>query len=180
MPEAHTLRRKKEPPVAPAAPSNSRTIGFGVFELDLKAGELRKSGLRIRLQEQPFQILVMLLEHPGETVTREEIQQKLWPADTFVDFEHGINAAVKRLREALDDSADNPRFVETLARRGYRFIDPVDVGAGLARPREGRALAYKFALLALAALVLIIGIATGFWMLRSSKESSEASLIPAP
>src|SRR3989304_4597918 len=99
-----------------------RVIRFGV----LRAGELRKQGLKIKLQEQPFEVLVMLLEHPGEVVTREEIQQKLWPADIFLDFEHGINAAVKRLREALDDSADNPRFVETLARRGYRFIAPVE------------------------------------------------------
>ena len=167
--------------MAPAAPSNSRTIGFGVFELDLKAGELRKSGLRIRLQEQPFQILVMLLEHPGETVTREEIQQKLWPADTFVDFEHGINAAVKRLREALDDSADNPRFVETLARRGYRFIDPVDVGAGLARPREGIALPYKWA--ALAAVVvtaIVVAVAGWFWSRRSRSTTPEAPLTAVP
>ena len=124
--------------MVPTAPPGPRTIRFGVFELDLKAGELRKQGLKIKLQEQPFQILVMLLERPGEVVTREEIQQKLWPADTFVDFEHGINAAVKRLREALDDSADNPRFVETLPRRGYRFIAPVDVGAGLVPAQSGR------------------------------------------
>jgi len=109
---------------------NARTpVRFGVFEVDLLAGELRRNGSKVKLQEQPFQLLVMLLEHPGEVVTREEIQQKLWPSDTFVDFEHSINAAVKRLREALDDSADNPRFVETLHRRGYRFIAPVDVGA---------------------------------------------------
>ena len=111
--------------MAPATSASPRSIRFGVYELDLEAGELRRQGLKVKLQEQPFQILVMLLEHPGEVVTREEIQQRLWPADTFVDFEHGINAAVKRLREALDDSADNPRFVETLARRGYRFIYPV-------------------------------------------------------
>ena len=116
--------------MAPAIPPSSRTIRFGVFELDPRAGELRKHGLKIKLQEQPFEVLVILLERPGEVATREEIQQKLWPADTFVDFKHGINAAVKRLREALDDTADNPRFVETLARRGYRFIAPVDVGAG--------------------------------------------------
>jgi Tol biopolymer transport system component/DNA-binding winged helix-turn-helix (wHTH) protein len=112
----------------------THVVRFGVFEVDLHTGELRKQGLKIKLQEQPFQVLAMLLERPGEVVTREEIQQKLWPEDTFVDFEHSINAAVKRLREALDDSADNPRFVETLHRRGYRFIAPVDVGAGLAPP----------------------------------------------
>src|SRR5467141_3673671 len=100
-------------------------LSFGVFELDLRAGELRKHGLRVRLQEQPFQVLATLTEHPGEVVTREELQKKLWPADTFVDFDHGLNAAIRRLRDALGDSAENPRFVETLARRGYRFVAPV-------------------------------------------------------
>jgi DNA-binding winged helix-turn-helix (wHTH) protein len=106
-------------------------VSFGTFELDLRARELRRNGLRIHLPEQSIQILAMLLERPGELVTREEIQAKLWPDDTIVEFDHSINAAVKRLRQALGDSADNPRFVETLARRGYRFIAPVDVGAGL-------------------------------------------------
>lgn len=100
-------------------------IRFGVFEVDLRSGELRKSGVKIKLQEQPFQIPAMLLERPGEIITREEIEKKLWSEDTFVDFEHSLATAVKKLREALDDSADNPRFVETLPRRGYRFIYPV-------------------------------------------------------
>jgi len=104
----------------------SRIARFGSFELDLRAGELRKHGLRIRLPEQSFQILALLLEHPGELVTREEIQAKLWPHDTIVEFDHSINTAIKRLRDALGDAADNPRFVETLARRGYRFIAPVE------------------------------------------------------
>ena len=112
-------------------PMKPTLVRFGVFEVDLRAGELRRNGSKVKLQEQPFQVLAMLLERPGEVVTREEIQQRLWPSDTFVDFEHSINAAVKRLREALDDSADNPRFIETLHRRGYRFIAPADVGAGL-------------------------------------------------
>jgi TolB-like protein/DNA-binding winged helix-turn-helix (wHTH) protein len=102
-------------------------LRFGVFELDLRAGELRKHGLRVRLQEQPFQVLAMLLEHPGEVVTREELQKKLWPADTFVDFDHGLNKAVNKIREALSDSAESPRFVETVARRGYRFLAEVKV-----------------------------------------------------
>src|ERR1700756_5742869 len=101
-------------------------IRFSRFELDLKAGELRRNGSKIRLQEQPFQILVCLLEHPGEVVTREELQRKLWPANTFVDFDHSLNAAIRRLRDALGESAETPIFVETLARRGYRFIAPVD------------------------------------------------------
>jgi TolB-like protein/DNA-binding winged helix-turn-helix (wHTH) protein/Flp pilus assembly protein TadD len=102
-------------------------LRFGVFELDLRAGELRKRDLRVRLQEQPFQLLAMLLEHPGEVVTREELQKKLWPADTFVDFDHGLNRAISKIREALSDSAESPRFVETVARRGYRFLAEVKV-----------------------------------------------------
>src|SRR5262249_47430176 len=99
---------------------------FGVFEVDLRAGELRKNGVKIKLQEQPFQILAMLLEHPGEVVTREELQQKLWSNDTFVDFDNSLNKAINQIREAVGHSADNPRFVETMARRGYRFIAPVE------------------------------------------------------
>ena len=102
-------------------------LSFGVFELDLRAGELRKHGLRVRLQEQPFQVLATLTEHPGEVVTREKLQKKLWPADTFVDFDHGLNKAISKIREALSDSAESPRFVETVARRGYRFLAEVKV-----------------------------------------------------
>jgi len=100
----------------------SRTVRFGLFEVDLRAGELRKNGVKIKLQEQPFRILVSLLRQPGEVVTREELRRELWPSDTFVDFDHSLNAAVKRLRDALDDSAENPRFIETLPRHGYRFV----------------------------------------------------------
>ena len=106
--------------------TTSRVLRFDVFEVDLRTEELRKHGLRLRLPSQSFQVLPLLLEHPGELVTREELREKLWPADTFVDFDHGVNAAVNRLREALGDSADSPRFVETLPRRGYRFIVPVE------------------------------------------------------
>ena len=112
MPEAHHL---------------SGRLRFGVFEVDLRAGELRKHGLQVRLQEQPFQVLATLLEHPGEVVTREELQKKLWPADTFVDFDHGLNKAINKIRDALSDSAESPRFVETVARRGYRFLAEVRV-----------------------------------------------------
>lgn len=104
----------------PAA--NPRIVKFGVFELDLDVRELRKSGIRIKLQEQPFQILAMLLERPGEIVTREEFEKRLWPQDTFVDFDLSLNSAVKKLRQALGDESANPRFVETLYRRGYRFV----------------------------------------------------------
>ncbi len=102
-----------------------RTRGFGVFEIDLRAAELRKHGVRIKLQEQPFQILSLLLEHPGEVVTREELREKLWPAHTFVDFDRSLNKAMTKLRAALGDSADSPRYVETIPRHGYRFLAPV-------------------------------------------------------
>jgi cholera toxin transcriptional activator len=100
-----------------------------LFELDLSAGELRKSGVKLRLQGQPFQVLALLLDRAGEVVTREELQQKLWPSDTFVDFDHSLNTAINKVREALGDSASSPRYVETLARRGYRFIAPVQTDA---------------------------------------------------
>jgi len=99
---------------------------FGAYEADPGSGELRKSGVRLRVQEQPFQVLLVLLGRPSEVVTREELRQKLWPADTFVDFDHSLNTVVNKLREALSDSAANPRFIETLARRGYRFLAPVE------------------------------------------------------
>src|SRR6202795_1494250 len=109
-----------------AVPQNNKRVArFGVFELDLSAGELRKSGVKLRLQGQPFPGLALLLERAGEIVTREELQQKLWPSDTFVDFDHSLNTAINKVREALGDSASSPRYVETLARRGYRFIAPV-------------------------------------------------------
>jgi cholera toxin transcriptional activator len=115
------------------AQNSTRVARFGVFELDLSAGELRKNGVKLRLQEQPFQVLALLLERSGEVVTREELQQKLWPSDTFVDFDHSLNTAINKVREALGDSASSPRYVETLARRGYRFIAPVQ------SPPEARA-----------------------------------------
>jgi cholera toxin transcriptional activator len=112
--------------VVHALPQNNRRVArFGVFELDLSAGELRKNGVKLRLQGQPFQVLALLLERAGGVVTREELRQSLWPSDTFVDFDHSLNTAINKVREALGDSASNPRYVETLARRGYRFIAPV-------------------------------------------------------
>jgi DNA-binding winged helix-turn-helix (wHTH) protein len=119
-----------------AVPQNHRQISrFGVFELDLTAGELRKSGVRLRLQGQPFQVLALLLQRAGEVVTREELRQQLWPSDTFVDFDHSLNTAINKVREALGDSASSPRYVETLARRGYRFIAPVEA-AGQSGTRQ--------------------------------------------
>ena len=101
-------------------------IRFGIFEVDLASGELRRLGVRIKLQEQPFQALVALIERPREVLTREELQRRLWPAGIMVDFDRGLNKAINRLREVLDDDADNPRFIETLPQRGYRFIAQVE------------------------------------------------------
>jgi len=107
---------------------------FATYEADPATGELRKAGVRLRLPEQPFRVLILLLERPGELVTREQIRQKLWPADTFVDFDHGLNTVINRLRETLGDSASNPRFIETLARRGYRFLAPVEAAGSPPQP----------------------------------------------
>src|ERR1700757_2558365 len=110
----------------PVIESSAEKIRFDVFVVDPRAGELLKEGRKIKLQEQPFRVLFLLLQKGGEIVTRDELGQELWPADTFVDFDHGLNSAVARLREALRDSADKPRFIETIAKRGYRFIAPLD------------------------------------------------------
>src|SRR5580704_831420 len=106
--------------------STVSVLRFGLFDLDVRAGELRKSGMKLRLQGQPLQVLAILLEHAGELVTREELRSQIWTADTFVDFDHSLHNAVARLREVLGDSAEAPRYIETLPRRGYRFIARVD------------------------------------------------------
>ena len=102
-----------------------RIIRFASFALDEDAGELRREGMKIRLQDQPFQILIILLDNPGRIVSRDELREKIWPSNTFVDFDHGINNAIKRLRRALGDTAETPRYIETLPRRGYRFLASV-------------------------------------------------------
>src|ERR1700674_3864796 len=120
----------------------SRSIlRFGVFEVDVRAGEVRKQGVRIKLQEQPFHVLTVLLQRPGEVVTREELRNQNWPADTFVDFDNSLNTAINKLREALGDSGDSPRFVETLPRRGYRFIASVTGVDGTTRGTSADMLA---------------------------------------
>lgn len=108
-----------------AVHSTPHRVRFDAFDVDLRAGELHRDGSKLHLQDKPFQILALLLERPGEVVTREELREHVWPADTFVDFEHGVNTAVKKLRQALDDAAGTPRYVETLPRRGYRFIGAI-------------------------------------------------------
>src|ERR1700732_2359609 len=101
---------------------------FGVFQLDLNVGELRKAGVKVKLQDQPFRVLAVLVEHAGQVVTRDELRQQVWPSNVYVDFDQGLNNAIKKVREALGDSADSPRLIETVARHGYRFISPVSAG----------------------------------------------------
>src|SRR5580698_9669781 len=108
-------------------PTSLRAIRFGVFQVDLQEQRLLKKGIRLKLQGQPFSILLTLLSRPGKVVTKEELRRKLWPDGVFIDFDHSLGTAINKLREVLDDSADNPRFVETLPRRGYRFIAPVEM-----------------------------------------------------
>jgi len=116
------------------ASSEKRVFSFGLYQADAAAGELRKNGRKVKLQEQPFRVLLLLLERPGAIVTREEIRRTLWSEDIFVDFDHSLNTVVNKLRDALDDAASNPRFIETLARRGYRFIAPVELLGETAAP----------------------------------------------
>lgn len=133
-----------------AEPASGTRVRFGTFEVDLRTGELHRDGLKVKIQELPFQVLVLLLEKPGEVVTREDLRSRLWPADTFVDFEQGLNKAINKLREALDDDANNPRFVETLTRRGYRFIAPVEAGTSTRGRSPGAGL-----IIALSAAVMV-------------------------
>jgi len=169
--------------------SPSQVVRFGLFEVDPRTRELRKNGVLIKLQGQPFQILAALLERPGETVTREELRRNLWPADTFVDFDNSVNAAVNRLREALGDSAENPRFIQTLPRRGYRFVAPVrTVDHGVAgvsgkdyrsdgKPfREGRQfpVAAKLRIAGATALAIVLALSLYLWKDRSHKPKAAA------
>src|SRR5258705_12373985 len=118
----------------PYADLPATSFRFGLFEVDSRTGELRKQGRRIKLRGRPFDILVLLLGRGGDVISRDELREQLWQADTFVDFDHGLNSAINRLREALGDSAENPRFIETLPKRGYRFIAPIEVPVALAGP----------------------------------------------
>src|ERR1700675_442702 len=109
---------------------------FGIFQLDLRAGELHKAGVKVKLQDQPFRVLALLIDHAGQVVTREELRQRVWPSNVYVDFDQGLNNAIKKVREALGDTADSPRFIETVARHGYRFVAPVSAApAHSAEPR---------------------------------------------
>lgn len=164
--------------MATASSNGSTRIRFGLFEADLRTGELFRNGARVRLQEQPFQILSVLLERPGEVITRDELRARLWPADTFVDFDHSLNAAIRRLRDALGDSAENPRFVGTVARRGYRFLAPVDgYGPVVSAPsnvvpqetvQEKKPLWRRLPWVAGVVGVLVFGISIGFHVARNA------------
>jgi DNA-binding winged helix-turn-helix (wHTH) protein len=123
----------------PRLETPSETVRFGAVELNLRARELRRNGILVKLSGQPFEILALLLERPGDVVMRKELQNRLWPADTFVDFEHGMNNAIKKLRTALGDDAEHPLYVETLARVGYRFVAPAERMASGEYPRGGEA-----------------------------------------
>src|SRR5713101_6374668 len=145
---------------------SSGILRFATFEVDLRVGELRKQGKRLRLQDQPFQVLAVLLQRPGDVVTREELRSQIWSRDTFVDFDNGLNTAINKLREALGDSADNPRFIETLPRRGYRFLAPISVD-GLKKPAI-IAHSRKVTLVATVVVLLVPAVIAG-WFWRSSR-----------
>jgi DNA-binding winged helix-turn-helix (wHTH) protein/tetratricopeptide (TPR) repeat protein len=162
----------------PQAASQPLSVRFGAFEVSFPARELRKHGIRIRLPRQPFDILAILLEHAGEVVTREELRHHLWPDDTFVDFEHGVNNAVKKLRAVLGDSADHPLYIETLARVGYRFIAPVEQlekASGRARGQTG--MRWR----AIAALIVVVALVAGsyFYLRRAPKLTDKDTIVLA-
>jgi len=170
-----------------------KTIRFSVFEVDLKAGELRRQGMRVKLQDQPFQVLAVLIEHAGEVVTKEELRQRIWPADTFVDFDHALHSAIARLREALRDSSERPQIIETLPRRGYRFIALIQTrerqySPELA-PRSNSDPLRRFAISVVAGLLggalllaLVIGADVGGarrWLLRKSNPNIDSPAVLA-
>ena len=159
-----------------SAPKSANVIRFGLFEVDVQARELRKSGVKLKIHEQPFQVLMALLESPGEVVGREELRRKLWQTETFVDFDHSINTAVNKLREALGDSADNPRFVETLARRGYRFLAPVD-GAAREVPASVQRKSWLPWVVAFASMLLLLAIGIGLRFTRPVAQA-ESRMVP--
>lgn len=161
-------------------PTTARVIRFGLFELDLQTGDLRKQGGIIKLQDQPFQVLVLLLRRPGEVVTREELRNGIWPADTFIEFDQGLNTAIKKIRLALGDAADTPRFIETIPRKGYRFIAPVDGDVHPAMPTDTKPQR-RIHMLWAAVLLAVIAIAgVAVWVLGMRSRSPEAGLVAAP
>ena len=185
-----------------ASSKPSQVFRFGVFELDGRAHELRKQGIRLRLQEQPFLVLSYLLERAGDVVTRDELREELWPSSVYLDFDHGLNNAIARVRELLCDSATTPRFIETLPRLGYRFIYPVEALAGLAgrvtapavapvaateavravaAPPPAQRFARSFSAAAVVAIAMVLGLFTGLWLAQQPTEiAADTSVISAP
>jgi TolB-like protein/DNA-binding winged helix-turn-helix (wHTH) protein/lipoprotein NlpI len=170
----------------PAPTPTSDVLRFGIFQLDLKARELHKAGVKVKLQDQPLRVLAMLVEHAGQVVTREELQQKIWPTDVYVTFDQGLNNAIKKVRDALGDSADNPRFVETISKRGYRFVAPVNAvqeRSYESRPRFGLSVFRSTTWIALVAACLLS--ALGYWtwhraVMRARPSSERAVLAVLP
>jgi len=169
----------------PTPTPNSRSFGsgsvqFGTFDVDLRAGELRKGGVKVRLYGQPFSVLAALLERPGQVVTREELQQKLWAGDTFVDFEHGLNKAINKVRDALGDDADSPRFIETLPRRGYRFIAPVEeISTGRLKTETPSAGKRARWLVVAGAAAVMVAVGSYLYFHRAPKLTEKDSIIVA-
>ena len=165
--------------------SRNGLVRFGAFEADLRTGELRKHGLRVHLQDQPFQVLAALIDRPGEIVTRDALVRRLWADGTVVDYEGGLNAAVTRLRQALADSAETPRYIETVARRGYRWIAPIERrdeaqppgAADPVRSSPPRPAARGFSMLIAAGLVLaVIGIGAVIWSTLRARERADHAI----
>jgi DNA-binding winged helix-turn-helix (wHTH) protein len=156
-----------------------RIFRFGVFEMDLGQRELRRNGLKVKLQDQPFQLLMVLLERPGELVTREQLRGRLWPADTFVDFDHSLNAAIRRVRDALGDDPDNPHFIETVPRHGYRFLAEVsEPGSGLPKIASPSHSLPRRAILILLALLAVLGFGAMHYMIRRPSSSLFMRTVP--
>ena len=168
--------------------TNSNVVRFGVFEVDLRAGEVRREGSKVKLQDQPFQVLVMLLERPGEVVTREELRDRIWPAGIFVDFDKSLSKAINKIREALGDSTENSRFIETLPRRGYRFLVPVESGQAArptallplsASPRRRLPLVL-WGITATLALAIIVGAGVWVSVRQPEQQPGQSALIAVP
>jgi Tol biopolymer transport system component/DNA-binding winged helix-turn-helix (wHTH) protein len=162
-----------------SSPSQPRVVRFGVFELDLGGVELCKHGRQIKLQDQPFHVLSLLVQRPGEVVTREEVRRALWAADTFVEFDQGLNTAIKKIRQALDDSAESPRFIETIPRKGYRFIAPVS-GLEISAPEAARPVRRPPLLWLAAGLILLLVAGFAGWLLNTRTRTADALLVPVP
>jgi TolB-like protein/DNA-binding winged helix-turn-helix (wHTH) protein len=166
-----------------AMTSGPSSFRFGVFDVDVRAAELRRGGEKVNLQEQPFQVLLLLLEHPGAVVTREELRQRLWPADTFVDFDQGLNAAIHRLRHALEDAAEAPRFIETIPRHGYRFVATVESGPSCGERRVWRRSAHLRTVIAVVVVVLVAVVferrmRDAVWLPESPTRISAIAVLP--